>query len=185
MLCNEPYVPESFPPMNQQTPHQETPFANLGSRFEWWRTGPPAGQPRMVSQLVTPDYWRRQCKLFFPETNGHTPGVERGLRAESINAVTGGWTNVNTTRLMWSNFDLDPWRPVTVSADDRPGGPLASTDEHPVRVVPGATHCSDMILHNAQANAGLMKVFEEQLDNVNKWVADFYREHQKPWPKHN
>lgn len=138
----------------------------------------------MASSLVDVAYWDAQCSLYFPEVNGHKVGVAKGRTNAQVNAVTGGWTNVNTTRLMWTNGELDPWKPATVSSPFRPGGPLVSTPEAPVRVVPQATHCSDMLLVAAQANDGLMKIWLEEVENVNEWVGDFYKEKKLTWPLH-
>lgn len=136
----------------------------------------------MVSYLITEEVWNKQCELYFPEVNGHKVGVSNGRTFSQINKLTGGWDNVNTTRLMWSNGERDPWRPATVSSPFRPQGMLASTPEAPVRMIPLGTHCSDMLLADAKANDGLMKVFQEQLDNTHEWIADFYKEKKVDWP---
>ncbi|OAA69868.1 Peptidase S28 [Cordyceps fumosorosea ARSEF 2679] len=156
--------------------------------FEWWFTGgAPDGRPRMTSKLVTVDLWRRQCDLYFPEVNGAKPGLRRGRTSEQINARTGGWGGWvdDTERLMWCDGELDPWRAATVSSPWRPGGPLKSTARAPAWVVPGASHCSDMLLRNAEANADLKKVWDAEIEQVSKWVGEFYAVNKKPWPKYN
>lgn len=99
-----------------------------------------------------------------------------------LNDRTGGWNNVNTTRLMWANGGLDPWKPATVSSNFRPGGPLKSTPEAPVRVLPGAAHCGDLLLRNAQANEAVMEIYQAEVQNMKEWVGDFYKENDKKWP---
>jgi hypothetical protein len=62
-----------------------------------------------------------------------------------------------------------------MSSEYRPGGPLQSTPEHPLNVIPGGFHCSDLRLKNAQANAGVQAVVDAQVAQIVKWVAE--------WPK--
>ena len=62
-----------------------------------------------------------------------------------------------------------------MSSEYRPGGPLQSTPEHPLNVIPGGFHCSDLRLKNAQANAGVQAVVDKQVAQIVKWVAE--------WPK--
>ncbi|KAJ6789558.1 hypothetical protein PWT90_09816 [Aphanocladium album] len=154
--------------------------------FEWWRTGAaPAGQPRMSSKLISPDDFRNQCALYFPEVNGAKVGVKNGRTSDAINALTGGWNNVNTTRLMWSNGENDPWRPATVSSPWRPGGMLASTPEAPVHVIPNAPHCADMVYGETLYDDNTKNVWNAQVQQMSKWVGEFYSQKQKPWPKFN
>ncbi|ATY60478.1 Peptidase S28 [Cordyceps militaris] len=154
--------------------------------FEWWRTGgTPAGRPRMVSKLITVDVWRRQCDFLFPAVNGVQVGIRSGRTYEQINALTGGWrAAADMERVVWCDAENDPWRPATVSSPWRPGGALASTDRAPVHVVPGGGHCVDMLKANADVNEDLKKVWDAEIEQVTKWVGEFYAEKQKPWPKH-
>jgi hypothetical protein len=112
----------------------------------------------------------------------HVVGVMKGRTTEQLNEYTGGWDAVNTTRLMWATGELDPWKPSTVSSEYRPGGPLQSTVEAPVRIMPKATHCNDLILRNAEVNPEVMKVYQAEVQNAKEWVADFYKEKNKKWP---
>lgn len=151
-------------------------------RFKWWRTRGPLGKPSVISKLVTKEYSERQCGLYFPPEGEYTYGIAKGRTTEDVNKVTGGWDNVKTKRLMWTVGELDPWKPATVASQWRPGGPLKSTPEAPVRIIPGATHCGDMLLRNANANAGVKAVYDAEVENVKKWVAEFYTEKNKPRP---
>uniref|UniRef100_A0A8H7TUJ2 Uncharacterized protein n=1 Tax=Bionectria ochroleuca TaxID=29856 RepID=A0A8H7TUJ2_BIOOC len=92
--------------------------------LKYWQTGAPKGQTTLVSRLVNVEYWESQCKSWFPE-GGY--GIEKGKTEADVNRYTGGWFAKNTTRLMDTNGQRDPWRDVTVSSIYRPGGPLEST----------------------------------------------------------
>ncbi|KAK3395055.1 peptidase S28 [Podospora didyma] len=169
--------------------HDLTP-GNYGNRqwywmlcnepFEYWQDGAPFGRPTIVSRLVTADYWRDQCELFFPrKEGGGSVGIAQGKRADYVNKWTGGWSVTNTTRLMHANGGLDPWRDATVSSIFRPGGPLQSTEQVPVRVIPGGMHCSDLYGPNWAVNAGAKKVADDQVANMKTWIAEFYEEKHK------
>lgn len=156
------------------------------SRFEYWQDGAPHGIPSLVSRMVTADYWRQQCGFFFPpEKDGpitHTYSLAQGSRAVDVNRWTGGWFATNSTRLMHANGELDPWRDATLSSKFRPGGPVKSTENLPVRVIPGGIHCSDLYGQNWAVNPGVKKIVDEEVENMKKWVAEFYTLHNKTRP---
>lgn len=143
--------------------------------FGYWQDGAPTAQPSLVSRLVTPAYWQRQCSLFFPAdpATGFTFGSARGVTEADENAYTGGWTITNTTRLVYTNGEFDPWREASVSSDERPGGPLQSTDQVPVNVVPGGFHASDLVTLNGVVNAGAGQVIEREVQQIADWVAEW------------
>ncbi len=144
------------------------------SRFKYWQNGAPEGIPTLVSRLVNNAYWERQCALFFPEDDGYTYGIAEGRSTDQVNAYTHGWDLTNTTRLMWANGEFDPWKDTTVSSDFRPGGPLPSTTEVPVHVIPGGIHCSDLLVRNGQANKGVMDIINDEVSIMKKWVQEYY-----------
>lgn len=124
------------------------------------------------------DYWRRQCGLFFP-TPG-TYGIAEGKTAEDVNVYTGGWdTAGNTTRLMWTNGQYDPWKDATVSSDYRPEGPFEGTADAPVAVIPDGIHCSDMLAENGAVNAGVQAVIDQAVAQIKTWTDEFYVEKKK------
>ncbi|KAK0647330.1 putative extracellular serine carboxypeptidase [Lasiodiplodia hormozganensis] len=145
--------------------------------FDFWQDGAPAstGRPSIVSRLVTPEYWERQCALFFPPEGEWTYGHAEGKTVDDVNAYTGGWSRTNTTRLVWANGEFDPWKDATVSSDFRPEGPLESTAEAPVFVIPDGIHCSDLLARNGEANAGVQKVIDSEIAQVVTWVAEYYK----------
>ncbi|EAW11756.1 putative serine peptidase [Aspergillus clavatus NRRL 1] len=161
-------------------------LANTGNRqWTWllcneplfyWQDGAPPTEITVVSRLVSAEYWQRQCQLYFPEINGHTYGSAEGKRASDVNKWTKGWDSTDTKRLIWTNGQYDPWRDSGVSSVFRPGGPLRSTKQAPVQVIPGGFHCSDLRLRNGQVNAGVQKVIDNEVAQIKAWV--------KEYPKH-
>ncbi|POR33927.1 Thymus-specific serine protease [Tolypocladium paradoxum] len=144
--------------------------------FEYWQTWGPGSDSGLVSEHFIRDYYLRQCANFFPDVGSFTYGLKKGRTVEQVNAKTGGWDYVNTTRLMWVNGEYDPWRPATVSADLRPGGPLKSTKEAPVWVLPKAAHCNDLIVKNGVANPAVMEVIKAEVAQMKEWVGEFYKQ---------
>lgn len=71
------------------------------------------------------------------------------------------------------NGELDPWRTAGVSSEFRPGGPLQSTEEIPVEIIPGGFHCSDLILKN-YIDPGVKKVVDREIEILKGWVAEWY-----------
>lgn len=162
-----------LPPFASRQPPQEGLTRNS---FEYWQTWGPGSDTGIVSEHYTRDYWRRQCGYYFPNVGSFTYGLNKGRTVEQVNAKTGGWNHVNTTRLMWVNGEYDPWRPATVSADRRPGGPLKSTKEAPVWVLPKAAHCNDLIIQNGLANPAVMEIIQAEVAQMKEWVGEFYKQ---------
>ncbi|KAK4033369.1 serine carboxypeptidase S28-domain-containing protein [Parachaetomium inaequale] len=148
--------------------------------FEWWQDGAPLTERTLVSRLVNPTYWRKQCPLFFPE-GGY--GLATGKRARDVNRWTGGWSATNTTRAMHTNGQLDPWRDATLSSAFRPGGPVKSSKQLPVRLVKGGVHCSDMYGPNWDANEEVRALALDAAGEMRGWVGEWYEERGvgKPW----
>ncbi|KAH6680540.1 putative serine protease K12H4.7 [Halenospora varia] len=142
--------------------------------FAYWQDGAPQNRPSIVSRLVNAAYWQRQCPLFFPTTNGFTYGsaLSPDNNVHKVNKHTQGWRLEDTTRLIWTNGQFDPWKTSGVSSEFRPGGPLQSTPQHPLQVIPGGFHCSDLRLRNGQVNAGVQKVIDNQVVQIVKWVDE-------------
>lgn len=86
--------------------------------FGYWPNGSPPGRPTLVSRLITTEYALRQCALWCPPgPKGETYGLAAGRTEADVNAYTDGWSNINTSRLIFVNGELDPWREASVSAD--------------------------------------------------------------------
>ncbi|KIW04563.1 uncharacterized protein PV09_04314 [Verruconis gallopava] len=142
--------------------------------FGYWQDGAPADRPSIVSRLVDEKYWVRQCGLFFPPEDGAEYGLAAGRTYGDVNALTGGWDIKDTTRLLFVNGQYDPWRDAGVSSDFRPGGPLASTTELPVLVVPGGFHCTDLSLKNGEYNAGVQAIIDAGIKQIVDWTGEYY-----------
>lgn len=152
--------------------------------FGYWQTGAPVGRPSLVSRLVTAEYWYKQCELYFPPgPNGETYGIARGQSEEQVNEYTKGWDLVNTTRLIYVNGENDPWREVGVSAETRPGGPLLSTPDVPVEIVPGGYHTSDLITQNGQVNPAVKEVQDRIVNQLAEWVMQYPKKHRHGYEK--
>ncbi|KAL9085243.1 MAG: hypothetical protein Q9165_007677 [Trypethelium subeluteriae] len=143
--------------------------------FGYWQDGAPTSRPSIVSRLVTADYWIRQCGLFFPTgPQGQTYGIAEGKTEADVNAYTGGWNLAsNSTRLIFANGGYDPWREATVSSDLRPDGPVVSTAQAPINIVPGGFHTSDLVTENGVVNASCQAVIDKEVQQLADWVAEW------------
>lgn len=146
--------------------------------FKWWQTSAPEDKQTLVSRLIDPAYFEDPCAFFFPPEGEYTYGIDKGLTEDDVNKFTGGWDH-ETKRLVFVNGEFDPWQAATVSSQFRPGGPLKSTPEAPVHLIPGGIHCSDLSLKNAEVNEGVMEVFNAVVDTMQTWVEEFYQEKGK------
>lgn len=83
-----------------------------------------------------------------------------------MNKWTKGWRLEDTTRLIWTNGEFDPWISGSVSSESRPGGPLVSTPKHPVNVIPKGIHCYDLLLKNGIADPGTQNVIDINVKQI-------------------
>jgi hypothetical protein len=61
-----------------------------------------------------------------------------------------------------------------VSSEFRPGGPLPSREEAPLFLLPGATHCIDLVVKNGVVNAGVRAAQKSAIAIMKDWVEQFY-----------
>ncbi|KAM7191978.1 hypothetical protein V8F20_009102 [Naviculisporaceae sp. PSN 640] len=141
--------------------------------FEWWQGGAPNGTPTLVSRHFNVSYWLKQCDLHFPE---RTYGVATGRTAADVNSWTGGWSVTNTTRVMHTNGEFDPWREASLASNLRPGGPVKSTKQLPHHIVKNGTHCNDIYAPNWAANPALEAQIQDVIATMKKWIKQFYTE---------
>lgn len=174
MLCNEPcvlFTPPHFPHIN----HSE-----LLDRLLYWQTGAPKSESKtLVPRTASADYWENvMCNLIFPEGRF---GLSNGKTVEDYNNYTSGWAGEYSedARIMDANGQFDPWRDATLSSVDRPGGPMQSTPEHPVRVIPGGMHCSEYYKNNWDVNEETKNIAYEEVETLKRWIDEFYEAKHK------
>lgn len=129
----------------------------------------------MVSKILTRELSiNHTCESAFPDVNGFKYGIKEGRSAATVNSYTGGWDATNTTRLLWINGELDPWRGATVSSQSRPGGPLKSTKQAPVFMLPGASHCNDEpTWYILEKDKTLGPIVKAAMAQIKEWVKEF------------
>ncbi|RDW73596.1 hypothetical protein BP5796_07038 [Coleophoma crateriformis] len=181
---NGTYNTECFKALNPRNVfYTDLTVSNAGGRqwmwllcnepLEYWQDGAPEGTPTIVSRLVNVAYWQTQCGFYFPTSQGGY-GLEEGKTSATVNKYTGGWSNTKSKRLMYTNGQLDPWRDSTVSSDFRPGGPLQSTEQLPVRIVASGVHCSDLYGQNWAVNDAVKAIAYAEVAQMAGWVSEFY-----------
>lgn len=147
-------------------------------RFQWWQTERPDEPLHITTGYSTKESMVQQtCIDKFPDVGKYKVGIKLGRDEDTVNRLTGGWDYTNTTRLIWVNGEFDPWLYATVSSPDRPGGPLESTDDAPVYMLPGASHCADYVTANYDVNEDARIMFDGVAENMKKWAAEFYLQH--------
>jgi len=128
----------------------------------FYGTGAPAG-PTLVSRLIRPDYYERQCTLMFREAFSQPP-VPDTVRT---NAKYHGWS-VNETRLFFANGHQDPWREATMSAETQG---LVGTPDQPIEISNGF-HTSDMSIYS-RIDPTIAAVQDKALASFKVWLSDW------------
>ena len=52
--------------------------------------------------------------------------------------------------------------------------PLKSTPEHPVHIVPGGSHCPDLIMGNGLVNPVTQAVIDAEIAQMKIWGKEYY-----------
>jgi hypothetical protein len=139
--------------------------------FSWWQVGPPSNDgEHVVSSLLRPEHFQRQCELMFPTVDGFRVGSVMGFTAAHLNMYTGGGWDADFERVMFVQGEFDPWIEATVSSTHRPGGPLVSSDKTPVYVVKNGNHVPDMILDDIPEETS---VLQQELATMKKWLDEW------------
>ncbi|KAK3989981.1 putative serine peptidase [Cladorrhinum sp. PSN332] len=145
-----------------------------------WATGAPKESPlSIVSRKIDSQYWQKQCELHFPPENGQKYGSSKGKTPETLNKLTGGWVR-NSTRVIWTSGEFDPWRATGMSSEVRPGGALPSSENIAVFLIKNAVHGDDAFSTRAlnnlkiKVNPEVVKVQEQAVALVKKWVDGYY-----------
>lgn len=127
----------------------------------FYQDGPPITQPAIVSRILTPEYWQRQCVNFFPEKFSSPPEPD----TKQVNQDYHGWF-VEVDRLFFANGERDPWREASVSSDFVT---RTSTDMQPI-YLSDAFHCSDMRTRSA-VDPTVAKVQNAALGYMKTWLT--------------
>ncbi|KAH8588627.1 serine carboxypeptidase S28-domain-containing protein [Bisporella sp. PMI_857] len=146
--------------------------------FGFWQDGAPRSRDTIVSRFVSDEFWQRQCDLYFPTEKGiytYRSKLDPNENVHKVNKWSKGWRLEDTTRLIWTNGEYDPWVTASISSKFRPGGPLASTPQHPVNFIPKGIHCNDLIIRNAVADPGTQKAVDIEVKQIVDWVAEYYQ----------
>ena len=138
--------------------------------FGWWQVGPPKDDgDHLVSSLLRPGAFQRQCPLMFPETNGFRAGSAEGFTTKHLNMYTGGW-DADFERVLFVNGEFDPWLQATVASDYRPGGPRESTDQAPIFTIDNGNHVPDLVLEEAPEQ---LSVIKKELQVMRGWLKEW------------
>lgn len=129
-----------------------------------------SSQQRAITlMLVLTAQLSRELTTTRKDGSWRIPHVSYGRTGMLIRCPTFTLTFINT---FFSQYD--PWRTSGVSSQFRPGGELESTPQHPVQVIPGAFHCSDLRVKNGAVNAGVQKVIDNEVKQIVDWTAEYY-----------
>ena len=128
--------------------------------FGWWISGTSQG-PTLVSTLIQPSYYARQCQLMFKGAFSGPP-VPNAL---GTNQKYNGW-NVKGDRLFFANGRQDPWREVTTSAETQD---FVGTALQPIELSNGF-HSSDLRVA-ARIDPTIAAVQDKALASFKAWLA--------------
>ncbi|KAF2665665.1 hypothetical protein BT63DRAFT_71662 [Microthyrium microscopicum] len=157
--------------------NQRGPSPSSDTRaYRWWQCIWPSGfdpvapanrNGSIISRFVSDEYMVHQCKMHFPEKM-----AQSHASWDELNAFTGGWSDRNSTRLLYISGDHDPWFHMTPLSPLRPGGALKSTEDRPALVIPGGHHAVDL-QPECDRMPACVEVRAKAIEKTVHWVKEF------------
>ncbi|RUP48834.1 serine carboxypeptidase S28-domain-containing protein [Jimgerdemannia flammicorona] len=134
--------------------------------FGYWQTAAPKGHLTLISRLVTPDYFQRQCQLFFPVSI-----LSSKPRTNYINEKFGGW-KLEADHIFWINGEFDPWRSLSVAAPNAPT--RLSTEKSPNVLIKDAVHVWDAFWSpTTTIPEPIVEVHNQLVASLSGWLKNF------------
>lgn len=144
---------------------------NLRSHADGLTDGDAGNSSSIVSSLVTPAYWQRQCDHAFP-VDGRLGNYAAATTQNNANYE--GW-KLKAQNLFVVNGQYDPWRSASLSSDWAPKSQNTETQE--IQVVAGGHHCWDFIISDALYNPDIKRVVDIGVAQQRAWVKQWYAAH--------
>ncbi|KAF7186779.1 putative extracellular serine carboxypeptidase [Pseudocercospora fuligena] len=176
MLCWDTYEPlnPKFTDIsiNDGAIRRQWKWLTCNEPYASWPAPPSPGQPSLMSRLVTPNRYARECRLTFPAGEGEGFGLKDGATFKGFNIKYDGWTiSPSSKRLIYSNGKMDPYFPLSVSSPTRPGGPSNGTSDVRVFVHPGGAR-DDLSMSSGRGHAEMRAVQYAELEQLTQWVLN-------------
>ena len=143
-------------------------FYQTCTEFGYWQTAPPAPMKRWRSKFITVAYYENGCR----DTFG-TLDMPRIPNVDYINTVYKG-QSIHTSRIVYVNGEIDPWRRLSVSAEpDSPAPPRnPNSPTEPMFVVKGGSHCTDLGGYRPTNSASLNETRIKVDEAIVRWLSD-------------
>ncbi|PIL26625.1 hypothetical protein GSI_11291 [Ganoderma sinense ZZ0214-1] len=136
------------------------------TEFGFQQDGAPAGQPSIVSRVVTPEWGLRQCTYLFPGAFGDAAFASPN--ATGINAAYEGW-DTTVENIVFASGTRDPWKEATVAAE---GSTNPGSDAQP-HLLSDGFHCSDMLIQEGAASASIKTVQDTAVSYIAQWISQW------------
>ncbi|KAG9002427.1 hypothetical protein FRB94_003946 [Tulasnella sp. JGI-2019a] len=126
----------------------------------------------IVSSWITPASNARRCNNMFLTANGTSGNYAPSDTVSNVKYK--GW-DVVSPNTFFVNGEFDPWRSASLSSSWGPS--RLQVEKQNITVIPGARHCWDQSMLNAQLNVDVLNVQTRGLMQVRGWLEVWYGVH--------
>lgn len=123
---------------------------------------PDPSKTTLVSSVLGPEYYERQCQLMFPEAFPQPPIPN----TNRTNTKYGGW-DIEGDRIIFTTGDKDPFREATVSAKIR--NPVG-TQKQRIETSENGFFASDFNMAG-RIDPGIAAVQDKVFSSIRTWLA--------------
>ncbi|KAG8878361.1 hypothetical protein FRB97_002575 [Tulasnella sp. 331] len=165
------YTAEFYTNKTVDNPYDLQWYWMICTEFGWWQDGDAGNSSSIVSSIVTPAYWQRQCDHLFPingKLSNYAPAIAQN------NAIYDGW-KLKANNLFVVNGQYDPWRSASLSSNWAPKS--QNTETQQIQIVAGGHHCWDWIISDALYDPDIKRVVDIGVAQQKAWVKQWYAAH--------
>ncbi|KAI8072674.1 serine carboxypeptidase S28-domain-containing protein [Gongronella butleri] len=133
------------------------------TEYAYWQTANVPWRPTIVSRMLTPNWYQRQCPYFFGEhTVPHRPAWRY------TNQHYDGW-HIKMNRTYFLDGEWDPWRTLSVQSKDAPAVPTDVDAKYVV--LPRAVHHWDFFVTDT-VDDSIKELHKDLVDTMRRWLKE-------------
>lgn len=136
--------------------------------------GDVGGSSSIILAAIDVNHYTQECNYMFPTSSGTPGNFNLGADSNATDSTFKGW-NLMAKNLFVVNGEFDPWRSASLSSNYAPK--FVDTPTQDINVIPGAHHCWDFYLPNAELDANVNATRKEGLGKVYGWLGEWYGNH--------
>ncbi|KAL1924647.1 uncharacterized protein VTP21DRAFT_4301 [Calcarisporiella thermophila] len=156
-----PNIAQNYDDLHKKPNHNDNKswYWQICSELGYFQTAPRGKYPSVRSQRYNLKLMRDFCKQTF--------GKPMRPNVAKVNRKHHGW-NIKTTRIHFTDGEIDPWRRLSVNAPNAPK--RRSNSNNPLAIIENGSHCTDLYSSTKYDWESLLKARESTIKAFKRWL---------------